>query len=157
MQSDLVLLHLSKKIICELSMTLCLVYKTKSSEQSSDTDPDAIKKNSPLVPYAGILLISVQRCERAVQSECSFTPLVLKTDSSMNTNLYTLSSVNKIAAVIVISICFWRDTTLGFSMIKCQPLVTERQWAGPMLMWRSGGRCLCERLGLSDVTLSHRI
>ncbi len=56
------------------------------------------------------------------QSKRSINPLDLKTDSSMNTNLYTLSSVNKIAAGIVIYIC--PDATLGFSMIECQPLVT---------------------------------
>ncbi len=31
-----------------------------------------------------------------------------------NTHLYTVSSVDKIEAVIVITICFWRGTTLAF-------------------------------------------
>ncbi len=30
----------------------------------------------------------------------------------VNTHLYTVSSIDKIAAVIVISLCFWRDATL---------------------------------------------
>ncbi len=59
------------------------------------------------------------------QSERSFSAFVLMTDSSaelcqkVNAHLYTVSSVDKIAAVIVISIWFWRDMTLAFSVIKC--------------------------------------
>ncbi len=40
--------------------------------------------------------------------------------SKANAHLYTASIVDKIAAVIVISICFWHDATLAFSVIKCQ-------------------------------------
>uniref|UniRef100_A0A671QL48 Girdin-like n=1 Tax=Sinocyclocheilus anshuiensis TaxID=1608454 RepID=A0A671QL48_9TELE len=41
-------------------VTLCLDYKTKRSDQSSDTIRGALKINYPLVPYIRILLISVQ-------------------------------------------------------------------------------------------------
>ncbi len=39
-----------------------------------------------------------------------------------NTHLYTVNCVDKIVAVIVISICFWHNATFAFSMITYQLL-----------------------------------
>ncbi len=109
--------------LCELSMTLCLVYKTKCSDQSSDTIRGAIKNQLSTVPYAGNLLISVQRCKRAVWTKrIKVNVLSLHLSwrqtrarglcQKANAHLCTVSSVDKIAAVIAISICFWRDTRI---------------------------------------------
>ncbi len=49
------------------------------------------------------------------QNESSFTPCVLTKDLSVwtvseaNSDLFTVSNIDKIVADIVISICFWRD------------------------------------------------
>ncbi len=74
--------------LCEFSMTLCLVYKTKSSEQSSDTIRDAIKNK--LSTYSlrwdpsDICTKTWTNCSNQKrQSERSFTPFVrLMMDSS---------------------------------------------------------------------------
>ncbi len=157
LQSDLVPLHLSTNVSL---WTL----KTNYSYQSSDTIWGAIKNKIgyPLVPYAGILLISLQRCEQAVLTKRVKTNVLLLHLSNwqqtqacglcqkVNAHLYTVSSVDKITAVIVISICFWRDaimsvvsgwTSVGGAYVNA-------------LLWR---RCLCKRLCPVDVTLSHRI
>ncbi len=54
--------------------------------------------------------------------------------------------------VIVISICFWRDATLTFSLIKCQPLRDWMPVGGAcvnVFLWR---QCLCKRLCPGDIT-----
>ncbi len=67
---DLVQLHLSTNVFCELSMTLCLVYKNALiNPQTRSRMP--LKINYPLDPYAGILLISEQRRKRAVWTNVS--------------------------------------------------------------------------------------
>ncbi len=111
------------------SITLCLVYKTKCSDQSSDTIRDAIKNKLSI--YPGILLISVQRCEQAFKTKRVNANILslhlsywLKCVDCVRKwmHLYTVSNVDTIATVIVISICFWRDKTLTFSVIKCQAI-----------------------------------
>ncbi len=85
--------------LCELSMTLCLVYKTKSS----DTIRDAIKINYPIVCYAGILLISVQRQANILSLHLSFwrQTQTRRACQKANAHLFTVFSVDKIAAVIL--------------------------------------------------------
>ncbi len=90
-----------------------------------------LKINYPLVPLPWD---SSEICpERAVQttqtcqSKRSFTPFALLTTDCVlcqeaNAHLYTVTIVDKIAAVIIISICFWCNVTLAFSVIKCQRL-----------------------------------
>ncbi len=55
------------------------------------------------------------------QSECPFIPFVLLTDASAWKRVFTVSSVGKMATVIVISISIWCDATLTF-IVKCQTL-----------------------------------
>ncbi len=131
--------------LCEHSMTLCLVYKTKSSEQSSNMVWDAIKINYPLVPYAGKLDICAKTwtscLNQMLQAECSFSPFVLlMTDSS----LWTVSESERVSVYciqcrqdsgdVVISFCFWHDVTLAFSIIKCQA-VKRLNTSGQGLCW----------------------
>ncbi len=113
--------------LCELSMTLCLVYKTKYSEQSSDTIRDAIKNKLSICslhwdPSDIYTKMRTSGLNQMRQRKCSFTPFVLLTDASAWKRGYTVSSVDKIAAVIVISICFWCDATFTFIVIECQTL-----------------------------------
>ncbi len=134
--------------LCELSMKLCLIYKTKCYE------------------------VRMSCLNQTRQSERSFTPFVLTTDSSTwivseskrasvsKTLEYlqgslTVSSVDKIAAVIVISICFWHDMTLTFSMIKCQTISIWMPVGGAYVDVLLRRRCLCKQLCLADVTMSH--
>ncbi len=105
LQSDLVPLHLSTNVSL---WTL----KTNYSYQSSDTIWGAIKNKIgyPLVPYAGILLISLQRCKQAVLTKRVKTNVLLlhltnwqQTQAcglcqKANAHLYTVSSVDEIAA-----------------------------------------------------------
>ncbi len=65
-------------------------------------------------------------------------------DCVRKAHLYIVSSADKIAAVIVISICFWHDATLTFSVIKCQPLRDWMPVGGAyvyVFLWR---QCLCK-------------
>ncbi len=150
--------------LCEHSMTLCLVYKTKSSEQSSNMVWDAIKINYPLVPYAGKLDICAKTwtscLNQMLQTECSFSPFVLlMTDSS----LWTVSESERVSVYciqcrqdsgdVVISFCFWHDVTLAFSIISVKPLrdwtPVGRAYVDALL----GRQCLCKRLCPGDVIL----
>ncbi len=105
--------------LCEISMTLCLVYKTTCSDQFSDMIWGAIKNKLSTClwhwdPSDILTKMRMSYLNQTCQSECSFTLFVLLTDSSVwtpkaNAHLYTVSSVDKIAAVIVIYICFCCD------------------------------------------------
>ncbi len=131
--------------LCELSMTLCLVYKTKSSEQSSDTVRDAIKNK--LSTYSlrwdpsDICTKTWTNCSNQKrQSERSFTPFVrlMMMDSSawtvsekksehmkaseMNTHLYTVCRQDSGSECNFYLFLMRRDATLAFSMIKCPQL-----------------------------------
>ncbi len=136
--------------LCELSMTLCLIYKTKSSEQSSDMIRDAIKNKLStyfftlgsfwyLYKDANVLFKPNTSKRKFFYSICpnSRQTRVHGLCQKVNVHLYTAPSVDKIAAVIIISICFWRVATLTFSAFRCQLLGS--QWAGPKSMCCSGG------------------
>ncbi len=126
--------------LCELSMTLCLSYKTKCSDRSSDTTRDAIKNKPSTCSLrwdpSDICTKTQTRClNQTRQSKRSINPFVPTTDPSAC--LYTVSSVEKIVPVIVISIC-----SLAFSMIKCQPLSDWTQVGGAYSEKMAIRRCL---------------
>ncbi len=133
--------------LCELSMTLCLIYKTKCSEQSSDTIQDAIKNKLSTCSLcwdpSDICTKTRTSClNQTRQSERSFTTFVLTTDSSV----WTVSEserayVNSIQCRQDIASHCNFYSTLAFSVIKCQPL--RGLCFVKVLLWR---QCLCKCL-----------
>ncbi len=124
-------------------MTLCLVYKTKCSDQSSDTIRDAIKyklstcslrwETSDICTKTRTICLNQTRQANVLSPHLSRQQTkAYGRCQKVNMHLYTVSSVDKIAAVIVILylLLTWRDATLAFSVIKCQPLAAECQWGG---------------------------
>ncbi len=107
--------------LCELSMTLSASVTKQNAPIDPQTRPGrTFKINHPLVPYARdpsdiCTKMQISYLNQTRQSKRSINPFVPTTDPSAC--LYTVSSVEKIVPVIVISIC-----SLAFSMIKCQPL-----------------------------------
>ncbi len=114
--------------LCEISMTLCLVYKTTCSDQSSDMIWGTIKNKLSTCLWrwdSDIFTKTRMSClNQTLQSKCSFTPFVLLTDSSV----WTVSE-SEHASVYCIQcrqdsssncnlLLMWRT----FSVIKCQPL-----------------------------------
>ncbi len=102
----------------ELSMTLCLVYKKKCSDQSSDTIRGATKDKlstcslrwdpSDICTKTQMSFLNQTRqSERSLHSICPDDRLKSVDCVKANSHLYTVSSVGKIAAVIVISIIFF--------------------------------------------------
>ncbi len=129
MLSDL-LLHISTNgSLWTLHDTVPRLQK-KYSKQSSGTIQDAIKNKLSTCSFTlGFFwnLPWMSCLNQTCQSKRSFTPFALLTTDCVlcqeaNAHLYTVSIVDKIAAVIIISICFWRNVTLAFNVIKCQRL-----------------------------------
>ncbi len=146
-------------------MTLCLIYKTKSS----DTIWYAIKNklSTCSLCWDPSDICTKMRMNRLNQSECSFTPFVVwMTDSSA----WTVSE-SECASVYCIQ-CrqdSGSDCNFYFAFVmtrhshKCQPLSNWTPMGGPMvkrrlfvdvLLWR---QCSCKQLCLDDITLALQI
>ncbi len=111
------------------------------SEQSSDTIWDAIKNNlstcslrwdpSDICTKTRMSCLNQTQKKKIKRIKVNFLSLLLsywwQTQArglcqKANAHLYTVSSVDKIAAVIEFFICFWHDVTFTFSVIKCQDI-----------------------------------
>ncbi len=107
--------------ICELSMTLCLVYKKnkKCSDQSSDMIQDVIKNKLSTCSFMLGFFCTKTRSSclnQMHQSEHSFTPFVLLTTDSTAWTV-TESECASVYCIhcrqyIINSICFLRDSLI---------------------------------------------
>ncbi len=119
---DAAAVHLSTNVSLWLSMTLCLIYKTKSSDTIRGAIKNKLSTCSLHWNSSDICTKTWTSClNQTCQSKRSFTASVLTTESSMDWIWIQLLYI-VLVLYLFISIIFVFDATLAFSVIKCQPL-----------------------------------